>query len=570
MSMKVSLRKMQKPKIQFVTDLHTFESILSSDSGHHLSKLKVYGNFTPITDEHPVVEAVLSRWKANSKPGMRRKGDTKKIALAIEGGGMRGCVSAGATAALNILGIHDAIDVVYGSSAGAMIGAYFISRQFSGVQIYHDILPSAGKRFIDKGKLLFAAGLPSWLNVFLRRKRGTIDEIMSFIPDPDSIGTEQSRERTDKSLTNVINLDFLLVQVMGILQPLDWNMFTKNELTQPLKIVASSLKTLKPIVMSREKSNFGDLPSLLECIRASMAVPGITGSLMALSKSSNSEESTSKSSQEFSVEASSEPLHVSPYSVPFYVNMRSKPNQPYQTNTISTSILKSSSKSLSQIGSATNMKLNRDEDISTYNGRGVIGMKLIRKFLGVGRIAIMALVKLVDILRAARDKRAMAVVVTTSIESDIMDTRRDSKVIPAVNSASGDGKFASRGTQVTNLKANIRERKRERNGDNDVDDDRTNTSTVTADNCEPVVDAFLCEPLPYRSAVDDGASHVIVLRTRPDPCPVLGKGPGVFETLIAKRYALILEVFDSNFLNLRAFTLILFNSIRQSIKWIYF
>ena len=67
----------------------------------------------------------------------------------------------------------------------------------------------------------------------------------------------------------------------------------------------------------------------------------------------------------------------------------------------------------------------------------------VRKFLKVERIAIMALVKLVDIWRAARDKRAMAVVVTTSIESDIMDTRRDSKIIPAVNGASGDGSFAS-------------------------------------------------------------------------------------------------------------------------------
>ena len=33
----------------------------------------------------------------------------------------------------------------------------------------------------------------------------------------------------------------------------------------------------------------------------------------------------------------------------------------------------------------------------------------------------------------------------------------------------------------------------------------------------PVVDAFLCEPMPYRSAVQEGATHVIVLRTRPDP-----------------------------------------------------
>ena len=90
----------------------------------------------------------------------------------------------------------------------------------------------------------------------------------------------------------------------------------------------------------------------------------------------------------------------------------------------------------------------------------------------------------------------------------------------------------------------------ERDGGKDVDIDRTNTSTVTADNCEPVVDAFLCEPLPYRSAVDDGASHVIVLRTRPDPCPVLGKGPGVFETLIAKRYVLVLNIYNDCFLNM--------------------
>ena len=67
----------------------------------------------------------------------------------------------------------------------------------------------------------------------------------------------------------------------------------------------------------------------------------------------------------------------------------------------------------------------------------------VRKFLEVGRIAKLAWVILVDILRAARDKRAMAVVVTTSIESDIIDTRRDSNVISAVNGASGYGGFAS-------------------------------------------------------------------------------------------------------------------------------
>lgn len=51
----------------------------------------------------------------------------------------------------------------------------------------------------------------------------------------------------------------------------------------------------------------------------------------------------------------------------------------------------------------------------------------------------------------------------------------------------------------------------------------------------PLADAFLCEPIPYISAVREGATHVIALRTRPDPSPVVVKGPGVYEKLIAKR-----------------------------------
>ena len=74
MSVKVTLRKMREPKIQFVSDLRTFESILSSDNAK-LSKIKVVGKFSPITDDHPVVAAVLKRWKANSKPGRRALGN---------------------------------------------------------------------------------------------------------------------------------------------------------------------------------------------------------------------------------------------------------------------------------------------------------------------------------------------------------------------------------------------------------------------------------------------------------------------------------------------------------------
>jgi Patatin-like phospholipase len=475
LSMNATYRKMRTPKILNVSDIRTFESILASSSPPKLSRIRVAGNFSKIADDHPVVEAVMSRWKANSKPGQRAYGDVNKIALSIEGGGMRGCVSAGATAALNILGIHDTIDVVYGSSAGAMIGAYFISRQFSGVQIYHDILPSAGKRFIDKGKLLFAAGLPGWLNFFLRRKSGTIDEIMSFIPDPEALGSRLSSKKSgyQDSLTNVINLDFLLVQVMGILQPLDWNIFTKNEASQPLKIVASSLKTMAPVVMSREKGNYGDLSSLLQCIRASMAVPGITGGMMAISET----EKTSLSSTGHSC------------SVPFNVQKRSKVHHSYEV-----------------------AKNGIDESIPQKEVQltGVMKTKIVQEAIVVARATIVLLLKWIMLLRGKTEIRSAVGMNSNYVASEM---------------------FGDRG--VRGLTPESFEKSSNRINSKEIKN--TPDKSRTVEDCEPLVDAFLCEPLPYRSAVLDGASHVIVLRTRPDPCPVLGKGPGVFEKLIAKR-----------------------------------
>jgi len=87
----------------------------------------VRGNTSFISDRHPVITLMVERWLENSHPANRT--DSNKVAVAIEGGGMRGCVAAGATAALHFLGLTDCVDVVYGSSAGAMVGAYFVSKQ---------------------------------------------------------------------------------------------------------------------------------------------------------------------------------------------------------------------------------------------------------------------------------------------------------------------------------------------------------------------------------------------------------------------------------------------------------
>lgn len=73
------------------------------------------------------------------------------------------------------------------------------------------------------------SGLPGWMSIFVRQDKGNIDEILSFIPDPEKFEEGISNEKRKKVVHKVLNLDFLLIQVMGVLQPLDWNVFTKNE-----------------------------------------------------------------------------------------------------------------------------------------------------------------------------------------------------------------------------------------------------------------------------------------------------------------------------------------------------
>ena len=63
----------------------------------------------------PVLDALRAR-----PPGAR-------IALVVEGGGMRGAVSGGMALALHELGLEDAFDAAYGSSAGALNAMWLIS-----------------------------------------------------------------------------------------------------------------------------------------------------------------------------------------------------------------------------------------------------------------------------------------------------------------------------------------------------------------------------------------------------------------------------------------------------------
>lgn len=89
------------------------------------------------------------RARAGSLPGERDDGF--RVALAIEGGGMRGTISAGMALALDELGLVSAFDAVYGASAGAITGAWLLSRP-QGLRGWAE--PAYARAFIRRSALL--------------------------------------------------------------------------------------------------------------------------------------------------------------------------------------------------------------------------------------------------------------------------------------------------------------------------------------------------------------------------------------------------------------------------------
>lgn len=102
----------------------------------------------PWNADHPVLRLLRERRKDGTSPGARRPGDAARVGLAVEGGGIRGVVSAAMLSAIEEGGFGGAFDAVYGVSSGAINSAYFLAGEtWYPVSIYYDDLTT--RRFVD-------------------------------------------------------------------------------------------------------------------------------------------------------------------------------------------------------------------------------------------------------------------------------------------------------------------------------------------------------------------------------------------------------------------------------------
>lgn len=180
---------------------------------------------------HPVVDLIHRRLAEGTRP--RERADPHVLALAIEGGGMRGVQASGMVAMLARLGTRPAFDRVYGSSAGAMMGAYFVAGQGALTPSIY-IRDLSNRRFISRRRFLTLGRRP------------------------------------------VLDLDYLVDDVMGKITPLDYDAVLASPIE--LHVLATSLRTGK----SLDSTGFRTKESLREAMRAAARLPFLAGRPVAL------------------------------------------------------------------------------------------------------------------------------------------------------------------------------------------------------------------------------------------------------------------------------------------------
>ena len=200
---------------------------------------------------HPVLEALLARKRSESVPGERTDG--MRIGLAVEGGGMKGVISAGACGEILRSGFADCFDAVYGSSAGAMNLTYYLANQPEGIRAYEEDLVDGG--FLDLRRL------PA-LNRGRKGRKGKRNE--------DGSDEDDDEEKVQPAM----DVSYLVDGVMDgtTNRALRWDLLMNSRV--PLKVVATSLDTLTPVVLEGPWRGVEDLK---QCLKASAAVPTLAG-----------------------------------------------------------------------------------------------------------------------------------------------------------------------------------------------------------------------------------------------------------------------------------------------------
>ena len=176
--------------------------------------------------------------------------DGARVALAVEGGAMRGVISAGMVSALEELGLTDAFDAVYGSSAGAINAAYFLASQARlGTTIYYEDINS--RAFIDMRRMVLGRPIVDlgFLldDVAMRRKALAIDRVLAATSPLSVVATDVDTAepaifrdfRSGSDLIGALRAGATMPVVAGPPRELAGRRYLDASLSQPIPVLAA-------------------------------------------------------------------------------------------------------------------------------------------------------------------------------------------------------------------------------------------------------------------------------------------------------------------------------------------
>ncbi|MEV6323763.1 patatin-like phospholipase family protein [Nocardia sp. NPDC051787] len=174
-----------------------------------------------------MLQIIRARRDAGSLPGNRA--DSATLALTVEGGGMRGAVSAAMLTYLDDAGLKNVFDVVYGTSSGAINSAYFVSQEtWYPLSIYFEDLTT--RQFVNYYRAL-------------RRQ-------------------------------SILNLEYIFEHVLGVIKPLDYQAVIDSPI--PLIVSATDVDALETVTFR----SFSSVQELEAILRAGVWLPiAVRGSM---------------------------------------------------------------------------------------------------------------------------------------------------------------------------------------------------------------------------------------------------------------------------------------------------
>lgn len=179
---------------------------------------------TGLADDAEVLRALVRRRDQGNRD------DGHRIAAVVGGGGMRGAYTGGMARALDEAGLSAGLDVVYGSSAGAYVGAALVVGNGRGAGlIFHE----------DMACRAFA--------------------------DPRRLGTRRP----------VVSLDHLIDEIMATSKPMPWERL--RDAAVPLRVVATATDDLTPHVLDPRTVH-----EWRAALRATATIPYLAGPAVEL------------------------------------------------------------------------------------------------------------------------------------------------------------------------------------------------------------------------------------------------------------------------------------------------